>query len=101
MLVDPWFVGDLTFAEQVHSPLQPSQPQTLHGRYSTAVKNRVVVTEFSFAVCVVVLQTWLYKGSKKLIGRQVKVDLDQVASETDVLLLTQVGHSLYTVAFEP
>eukprot|EP00197_Chlamydomonas_leiostraca_P013760 CAMPEP_0202865702 /NCGR_PEP_ID=MMETSP1391-20130828/6305_1 /ASSEMBLY_ACC=CAM_ASM_000867 /TAXON_ID=1034604 /ORGANISM="Chlamydomonas leiostraca, Strain SAG 11-49" /LENGTH=283 /DNA_ID=CAMNT_0049545569 /DNA_START=222 /DNA_END=1072 /DNA_ORIENTATION=+ len=49
VLVDPWLVGDLTFAEQ----------------------------------------DWLYRGKKRVIGRTLRVDVSQVASETDVLVLTQ------------
>lgn len=49
VLVDPWFVGDLSFAEQ----------------------------------------DWVYKGKKRVIGKTMKVDMDKVASETDVLVITQ------------
>jgi hypothetical protein len=50
VLVDPWLVGDLTFAEQ----------------------------------------DWLYKGKKRAL-RTADVDLKAICSDTDVILLTQVG----------
>lgn len=35
-------------------------------------------------------QDWLYAGKKRVIGHSMQVDMDAIASETDVLVLTQV-----------
>lgn len=37
-------------------------------------------------------QTWLYRGKKRVINtaKGVKVDIAQIAAETDVVVLTQV-----------
>jgi len=49
VLVDPWFVGELTFLNQ----------------------------------------DWMYRGSKRVINRTSKVDINSIMAETDCIILTQ------------
>lgn len=50
MLIDPWFVGELTFGGA----------------------------------------DWMYAGRKRVIGRDTRVDMQQVLAEADVVVITQV-----------
>ncbi len=50
MLIDPWFVGELTFGGQ----------------------------------------DWVYRGRKRVIGQDARVNMEQVIAETDVMVITQV-----------
>ncbi len=97
MLVDPWFVGDLTFAGQVRG-VGVTCSSVHSGRLAGVGPSAQCVTRARTkpALCLRSCtrtrcsQDWMYRGRKRTIGRTQQVDLEQVASETDVIVLTQV-----------
>ncbi len=52
---------------------------------------RVLVDPWLVGELTFLEQAWLYRGKKRVIGRSVTVNVAQVAQETDVVVLTQVG----------
>eukprot|EP00967_Tisochrysis_lutea_P031741 scaffold37492_cov17-Tisochrysis_lutea.AAC.3 len=41
-------------------------------------------------LCAFLVQDWMYRGSKRVINRTSKVDINSIMAETDCIILTQV-----------
>jgi hypothetical protein len=56
---------------------------------------RVLVDPWLVGELVFFDQDWLYKGKKRVLNAPGKVDIDAIAAETDVVVITQVPGILH------
>lgn len=87
--------GRPRFTSQVSSDITcvPEVFPHAQKRHATLTGVTVLVDPWLEGDLVFANQTWLYRGSKGALN-DVELDLDQIGSQADVILLSQVGFSI-------
>jgi len=74
------------------SPFQNSHGARHHDIRHNGIRHQglPVACAHSGSNCGLNLQDWMYRGSKRVLNRTCKVDIDAIMGEMDCIVLTQV-----------